>query len=54
MFTQLIQWISSFFSNTVPDFVGDAYDNEYENLIKNKYGIADAWADTEEEDECKR
>lgn len=54
MFKQLIQWITSLWADPIEDFVGDAYDCEYETLIKNKYGIADAWADTEEEDECKR
>lgn len=54
MLKRLIQWISSLWSSPVDTFVGDAYDCEYETLIKNKYGIADAWSDTEDEDECNR
>lgn len=54
MLQKIIEWFRTLWSDDVTDFVGDAYDCEYETLIKNKYGIADAWADTEEEDECKR
>jgi len=52
MFKRLVEWFSSLWPNPVDDFVGEAYWNEYESLIKNKYGIADAWSD-EDEDECK-
>lgn len=51
MFNKLIEWFSSLWSTPIDDFVGGAYDNEYENSIRNKYGIATPWSETEEEDE---
>jgi hypothetical protein len=51
MFNKLIDWFTSLWSTPVDDYIGDAYSVEYETLIKNKYGIAAPWSDTEEEDE---
>lgn len=61
MFKKIVEWINSLWPNPIDYLITGAYeceyhseyDSEYETLIKNKYGIADAWADTEE-DECKR
>jgi hypothetical protein len=50
MFKKLVEWLNSLWPTPIDDFVGGIYEDEYETLIKNKYGIADAWADTEEDD----
>lgn len=53
MFKKLVEWFRSLWSTPIDDFVGDAYWNEYEYL-RDKYGIAQPFADEDEEDECKR
>ena len=54
MLNKIIEWLRYIWRDDLPEFLGDAYDCEYETLIRNKYGIAAPWSDTEEDDECNR
>ena len=54
MFKKLVEWLTSLWPDPIDDLIGEVYWDEYETLLKNKYGIAEPWADDEEDERCSK
>lgn len=54
MFKKLVEWFTRLWRDDAPDAIERAYLDEYEPYIRNKYGIAQPFADEDKEDQWTR
>lgn len=48
MLKKIIEWFRTMWSDDAPEFIGDAYRNEYEReYLRSKYGISQPFAEEE-------
>ena len=54
MFKKLVEWFTRLWRDDVPDAVERLYLDEYAPYIRDRYGIAQPFADEDKDSECRK